>query len=120
MEDAYWLASLHRLRNLISSLPASPLALSLWTLRLSLQYAFLHTFAAGYASTQFPFGPPYPIAPNMPQSAGVFPLQFFWFTLAPKPVLAFAMGAVVLGGGMLLSVLVLLRLARADRRHHRG
>jgi hypothetical protein len=116
MEDAYWLLSLHRFGNLTGSLPASPLALSLWTLRLSLQYAFLHSFVTGYASTQYPFGPPYPIAPNMPESAGVFPLQFFWFTLTPKPILAFAAGAVVLGGGMLLSALVLLRLARADSK----
>jgi hypothetical protein len=112
MEDAYWLPSLHRVGNLTASLPASPLPLSLWTLRLSLQYAFLRTLAAGYASDQYPFGPPYPIAPNMPQSAGVFPLQFFWFSLTPKPVLAFAVGAVVLGGGILFSALVLRRLAR--------
>jgi hypothetical protein len=90
--------------------------LSLWTLRLSLQYTFLRTFAAGYASTQYPFGPPYPIAPNMPESAGVFPLQFFWFTLTPKPILAFGAGVVVLAGGMLLSALVLRRLARADSK----
>ncbi|PWT75486.1 MAG: hypothetical protein C5B60_05265 [Chloroflexi bacterium] len=114
MEDAYRLLSLHRFGNLISSLPASPLALSLWTLRLSLQYAFLHTFAPGYASTQYPFGPPSPIAPSMPESAGVYPLQFFWFTLTPAPLWAFAVGAVVLGGGMLLSARVLLRFARAE------
>jgi hypothetical protein len=112
MEDAYWLPSLHRFGKLTASLPASPLPLSLWTLRLSLQYAFLRTFASGYASAQYPFGPPYPIAPNMPQSAGVFPLQFFWFTLTQKPVLACAVGVVVLGGGMLFSALALLRLAR--------
>jgi hypothetical protein len=54
----------------------------------------------------------------MPESAGVFPLQFFWFTLTPKPVLAFAVGVVVLGGGMLLSARVLLRLARAESHKH--
>jgi hypothetical protein len=120
MEDAYWLLALHRFGNLTASLPASSLPLSLWTLRLSLQYAFLRTLAAGYASTQYPFGPPFPIAPNMPQGAGVFPLQFFWFTLTPRPILAFAIAAIVLGGGMLLSALVLLRLARAAGEPAKG
>ena len=103
MEDTYWLLSLHRFGNLTSSLRASPLALSCWVLRLSWQYAFLRTFAHGYASAQYPFGPPYPIAPHMPQSGGVFPLQFFWFTLTPLPLLALGIGIVVLGSGMLLA-----------------
>ena len=113
MQDTYWQVSLHRFGDLTASLRASPLALSCWSLRLSLQYAFLRTFASGYASGQYPFGPPYPIAPHMPQSGGAYPLQFFWFTLMPKPIPAFAVGVVGFGGGMLLAVWML-------RRHQAG
>lgn len=124
MEDAYWLLSSHHLGDVTGSLRASRLALSVWALRLSLHYAFLRSFASGYSSAQYPFAPPFPPAPHMPEGGGVFPLQYFWFTLTPKPILAFSLGAIVLGSGMVLAAWLLRydgkSLVRGDGEHNPG
>lgn len=114
VHDNYWLVGAPGTTFLAlkSSLAASPLATMLWALPMSLYYAFTKSFpASGYASSDYPFGPPFPTGPNMPQHLGDFFAQTFWFTLLPHPPLVFAVGAVVLGVGMVFSARVLLRHA---------
>lgn len=96
--------------SLKSSLAASPLAMSLWSLPMSLHYAFTAKLPAhGYASADYPFGPPLPTNPHMPQALGAFYVQSFWFTLLPHPALMAAIGALIFGVGMLLCGVALRR-----------
>jgi hypothetical protein len=99
-----------------SSLPASPLAMSIWSLPMSLRYAFTARLPThGYASADYPFGPPLPTNPHMPQALGAFYVQSFWFTLLPHPALMAALGALVFGAGMSISAIALRRtLATGD------
>ncbi len=99
-----------------SSLPASPLAMSIWSLPMSLRYAFTARLPThGYTSADYPFGPPLPTNPHMPQALGAFYAQSFWFTLLPHPALMAALGALVFGAGMAISTIALRRtLATGD------
>ena len=99
-----------------SSISASPLAMAIWTLPMNVRYAFTRTFpATGYASTDYPFGPPFPPAAHMPAAIGPFFEQYFWFTQLPHPAVVCAVGAVVLGTSMALAGRALWRRCRLRR-----
>lgn len=105
VHDKYWMVYQVSFAPLKSVFNASPLAVAWWTLPLSLRYAFTHSFpASGFASSDYPFGPPYPINPHMPADLGAFFAQYFWFTLLPHSALACALGAVLCGVGMLFAL----------------
>lgn len=97
----------------VAPLWACPIAFAFWFVPLSLSYSFTRGFPAGYAASNFPFGPPFPHAANMPQALGEFYTQQFWWTLTPRPTLAFAVGGLILGGVLVHYGRQLWRLARA-------
>jgi hypothetical protein len=99
-----------------SSLAASPLAMSIWSLPLNLRYAFTGVLPAhGFSSADYPFGPPLPTNPHMPQALGNFYVQTFWFTLLPHPVVVATVGALIFGAGMLASAISLRRVVSIPR-----
>lgn len=113
INDFYWNGTAQSLVALKATLQASPLAMAIWTLPMSLRFSFTHTFPVhGYASADYPFGPPFPTAPGMPHALGAFYIQFFWWTLLPSSSLTFGVGLVALGTGMALALRGLRRRLR--------
>jgi hypothetical protein len=90
----------------------SPILVAIWTVPLTLSFALTKRLpATGYASSDYPFGPPFPTNPHMPEFLGQFFPQSFWFTLFPHPPYVALVGILVLGPWIVLSARVLWRRA---------
>lgn len=112
--DVYWQHVTHRTPGYQNMLAASPLLMAIWLAPLMLEYAFTNAIpVAGFASANYPFGPPLP--PNIMAIHVLNPnnVQYFWFTLLPHPVVWAIVGTVVCGGGMVLAGWHLVRRLRA-------
>lgn len=113
VNDIYWQHVVHRIPNYQGMVAASPLLMAIWLAPMMLEYAFTNVVPlAGFASANYPFGPPVP--PNIAAVHQLNPndILYFWFTLLPHPLVWAIAGAVVCGGGMVLAGWHLVRRLR--------
>jgi hypothetical protein len=103
----------------VDDVRTSPILLAIWTVPLTISFALTKRLPAkGYASSDYPFGPPFPINPHMPDTLGQFFPQSFWFTLFPhSPYVALA-GILVLGPWIVLTARELWRRAMPTIGNH--